>query len=193
MLQMAIHVAYVANGYTRMLQSSVSNVLSIFKRVFQVFLFGCCICFIHMLQVFLSGCCICFTMTFQVFLGVFQVFQTHVLNVSSVFRRMMQMYLSGFSKVDRTLYILQCDSPSIAACCSCYDVVHARRAWRGCGRGKRGEPRGWSPPGVGVRQLQASGRGCSSGCQGASTSLRKMLIVQKQTVLKVKWSKKLVL
>jgi hypothetical protein len=54
-----------------MLQASVSNVLSIFKRVFQVFLFGCCICLTHMLQVFLSGCCICFTMTFQVFLGVF--------------------------------------------------------------------------------------------------------------------------
>ena len=60
------------NGYTCMLQASVSNVLSVLLDV-------CCKCFYldvayvsHIcLQVFLPGCCICFAMTFQVFLGVF--------------------------------------------------------------------------------------------------------------------------
>jgi hypothetical protein len=117
--------------------------------------------FTHMLQVFLSGCCICFTMAFQVFSGVFAsisdtYFKCFICCIYA-HRRMMQICLSKFSKVDRTLYILLCDSSSIAACCSCYDVMDVRRAWRGCGRGKRrgkyGELHGWSPPGTGVHQL----------------------------------------
>ena len=49
----------------------------------------------------LSGCCICFAMAFQEFFQVFlQVFQMHVSSVSSVFRRMLQVFHLNISKVD---------------------------------------------------------------------------------------------
>jgi hypothetical protein len=44
-------------------------------------------------------------MRFQVLL---QVFQAHVSSVSSVYRRMLQMFHLDVSKVDRVLHMLQC-------------------------------------------------------------------------------------
>jgi hypothetical protein len=46
-------------------------------------------------------------MAFQVFLGFLQVFQTHVLSVSSVFRHILQMFHLNILKVDRVLHMLQ--------------------------------------------------------------------------------------
>ena len=44
-----------------------------------------------------------------------QVFQTHVLSVSSIFRRMLQVLYLDVSKVDRVLHMLQCDPPAAGA------------------------------------------------------------------------------
>jgi hypothetical protein len=64
-------VAYVlhicCNDYTRMLQASVSNVSSVFRRMLQVFYLDVAYC-----------------NDFQVFLGVLQVFQMCVASVSDV-------------------------------------------------------------------------------------------------------------
>ena len=76
-----------------MLQAFVPNVSSVFSgRMLQFCLSGCCICSIHMLHVFYSdvayGC-----NGFQVcFRCVFQIFQKHVLSVSTTFRRMLQSF-----------------------------------------------------------------------------------------------------
>jgi hypothetical protein len=72
------------NGYTRMLQMSVPNVSSVFldiscKCVYldvACVLHICCTCFIWMLHML--------AMAFKCFSGVSQVFQTYVVNVSSV-------------------------------------------------------------------------------------------------------------
>ena len=50
----------------------------------------------------LSGRCICFLMAFQVFL---QVFQTHVLSVSSVFTCMLQIFHLDVIKTNRVLLL----------------------------------------------------------------------------------------
>jgi hypothetical protein len=82
----------------------------------------------YVCKCFLSGCYIYFAMAFQVFSGI-------------------------FAKVDRVLYISQCDSPVTAACCICWDTVHACGKQRdgarhGYRRRKRrrtcGERHGWS-------------------------------------------------
>ena len=82
------------NGYTRMLQACVPNVLSIFqKHVVSVFIL-----------VLLFGCCICFAMAFQVFFQMFlQMFQTHFSNVSFVFGHMLQIFHLYVLKVDRSV------------------------------------------------------------------------------------------
>jgi hypothetical protein len=64
----------------------------------------CCKCFYQDVAYICNG--------FQVFL---QVFQTHVLSVSSVFRRMLQVLHLDVSKVDQMFHILQCDPPVAAA------------------------------------------------------------------------------
>jgi hypothetical protein len=74
--------------------------LLFFRHMLQACLFGCCICFIHMFAIILFEYCICFAMVFQVFSGFFQVFQTHVSSVSSVFRCMLQMFHMDVLKVD---------------------------------------------------------------------------------------------
>ena len=90
----------MCNGCTRMLQTSVPNVSSVFRRMLQVCLFGCCICFTHMLQVFyLNVEYVC--NDFRVFSGVLQVFQANVSSVTSIFRRMLQLLHLDVSKVNR--------------------------------------------------------------------------------------------
>jgi hypothetical protein len=83
------------SGYTRILQAFVSNVSSVFfRRMLQVFLFGCCVCFTHMFaSVFvrmLHMFCNDFLSVLAVFASVsdacFECFiflQTHVAKVSS--------------------------------------------------------------------------------------------------------------
>jgi hypothetical protein len=52
----------------------------------------------------LSGCCVCVAIVFTYFFQVFlQVFQTLVLIVSSVFRRIFQVLYLDISKVDQVL------------------------------------------------------------------------------------------
>jgi hypothetical protein len=73
------------NGLYNMLPVFVPNISSIFRRMLQVCLSGCCICFTRILQVFyldVSYVCNIFQVFFHVFL---QVFQTHVSSVLSVF------------------------------------------------------------------------------------------------------------
>jgi hypothetical protein len=65
-------------------------------------------------------------MTSQLFL---QVFQTHILSVPSVFKRLLQIFYLNILKVDRVSYY---HSPL------CWDAVHVR------GKRKRGERRGRS-------------------------------------------------
>jgi hypothetical protein len=63
------------NGYRRMLQTSVSNVLFVFFRCkLQVCLSEYCICFIHMLQVFLFGIWMLHMLAMTLKCGVLQVF-----------------------------------------------------------------------------------------------------------------------
>jgi hypothetical protein len=47
-------------------------------------------------------------MAIQLFQGFFVVFQTHVSSVSSVFRRMLQMFHLDISKVNWVLYLPPC-------------------------------------------------------------------------------------
>jgi hypothetical protein len=74
-------------------------------------------------------CCNCF----QVFHVFFQVFQTHVLNVSSVFIRILQVLYLDVSKVDRVLHL---SSPSAASprCLLFLDVGDARTTWAHVGQ-----------------------------------------------------------
>ena len=90
------------NGCTCMLQASVINVSSFFsdvccKCVYLNVAYAshiCCKYFIWMLRMFCNG--------FQVFL---QVFHTHVPNVSSIFRRILQVLHLDISKLDRVLHM----------------------------------------------------------------------------------------
>jgi hypothetical protein len=52
-------------------------------------------------------CCICFCNDFSIVSDFFQVFQTHVSSVLSVFRHMSQMFYLDVSKVERMLHMLQ--------------------------------------------------------------------------------------
>jgi hypothetical protein len=64
---------------------------------------------------------------FQVFLDVLQVFQTHVLSVSSVFRRMLQVSHLYVLKVFRDVACCKSvDGRRTAACCRVF--FHAPRA-----------------------------------------------------------------
>jgi hypothetical protein len=56
-----------------------------------------------------------FAMVFKYFQMFLQLFQTHVLSVSSVFRRILQVLHLDVSKVDRILHMLQCARPVVAA------------------------------------------------------------------------------
>jgi hypothetical protein len=78
-----------------------------FRYMLQVCLLGCCICFIHMLPLFYLNVAHVLQWLFQVFSCVFcKCFQRmHVSSVSSVFRRMSQMFHLNVSKVDRVLYL----------------------------------------------------------------------------------------
>jgi hypothetical protein len=87
------------NGCTRMLQISIPNILFVFSDV-------CCKCVyldiayaLHLLSKrFIWLLRMCYNYFFRYFL---HVFQTHVLNVLSVFRHMLQMLYPDISKVDR--------------------------------------------------------------------------------------------
>jgi hypothetical protein len=123
---------------------------------------------------------------FKCFHMFLQVFRTHVLSVSSVFKRILQMFHIDVSKVDRVLCILQHDSPA-TTCCSCWDVVHT------CGKRRNGVLHGWS---AGSKGSGADGpslartcnsRGCPSRCQGASIALCE-LIVNHEYGPQVHWS-----
>jgi hypothetical protein len=60
----------------------------------------------------LSGCYVWFAMVFKCFYVFLHGFQMHVLSVSSVFRRMLQVLHLDVSKVDWVLNMLQCDPPT---------------------------------------------------------------------------------
>jgi hypothetical protein len=76
-----------------------------FRHMLQVCLSGSCICFTHMLQMFLFGCCICVAKFFKCFHVFLQVFQTHVSNISFVFRRTLHLLHLDVSKLDRVLHL----------------------------------------------------------------------------------------
>jgi hypothetical protein len=61
----------------------------------------------------LSWCCVCLQWFLSFFMSL-QAFQTHVSNVSTVFRRILRVLHLNFSKVDRVLHMLQCDLPAVA-------------------------------------------------------------------------------
>jgi hypothetical protein len=91
--------------------------------------------------VLLFGCCICFVKVFQVFLSVFASVSNACFKCFIFFRRMLQNLHLNVLKIDRMLYMLQCDSHTIAACCSCWGTMHACGKWGDralcdCGRGK---------------------------------------------------------
>ena len=94
------------NGCTRILQRSVTNILSMFSgRILQMCLSECCICFTHTLHVCLFGCCVWLQWFPSVFRCFFQVFQKHVSIVSTVFKHMLQLLYLDVLKVDRVLYL----------------------------------------------------------------------------------------
>jgi hypothetical protein len=89
----------------------------------------------------LSECCIYLQMTFKCSANVLDVFAS----VSAVFGRMLQVFHMNVVKVYLVLYMLQWDSPAIAAYCSSMGAMHVcgkRRdgVQRSGGREKR---RGW--------------------------------------------------
>jgi hypothetical protein len=88
-----------------MSRASVLNVSSVFFIcMLQVCLFGCCTCFAYILQVFYLD--VAFARAFSSgFVCFLQVFLTHVSSVSSVFRRMLQMFHLDVSKVDKVLHL----------------------------------------------------------------------------------------
>jgi hypothetical protein len=53
---------------------------------------------------------------FSSFSGVLQVFQTYVASVSSIFRRMLQVFYPDDTKVDWMLHMLQWDPPAAPVC-----------------------------------------------------------------------------
>ena len=128
---------------SHMLQASVSNVSFVFSDV-------CCKCFYLDVAYVSHICCKFFYLDvayvlqclFKCFQMFWQVFQTHVSSISSVFRHMLQMFHLNVSKVNWVLYMLQCDSPVTATCYSCWGVVHVCRKQRrdgarcnyGCGK-----------------------------------------------------------
>jgi hypothetical protein len=75
-----------------------------------------------------------------------QVFQAHVSSVSSFFRHMLQKFHLNVSKLDKVVYMLQCDSPATTTCCSYWSVVHA------CGK-------------TGMECCTATGAGSGMGCR----------------------------
>ena len=92
-----------------MLQWLYTYVASVYSKYFICFSNYVTCEFIWMLHMFhtyvvsvLSGRCICFSMAFQVFL---QVFQTHVLSVSSVFTCMLQIFHLDVIKTNRVLLL----------------------------------------------------------------------------------------
>jgi hypothetical protein len=58
------------------------------------------------------------------------MFHTYVckcfyLDVTYILQWLFKCFSGVFAKVDRVLYMSQCDSPATAACCICWDIVHA--------------------------------------------------------------------
>jgi hypothetical protein len=136
------------NGYTVCCTVFQTYVVSVFNWMLRMFHTYVCKCFCQ---------CICFAMEFQVFLVFSLLFLMHVSSVSSYFRHMLQKFHLNVSKVDRMLYMLQCNSPATAVCCSCRDAVHACGKWRdGALRGCEREKRCRRSPGTGVQQPQTS-------------------------------------
>jgi hypothetical protein len=83
----------------------------LFYLFFQTYVASVFIWKLHMFHAYvaniLSGCCVRVAEVFKCFMCFSQVFQTHVLNVSFVFRRMLQMFHLNVAKVDRVLHMLQ--------------------------------------------------------------------------------------
>jgi hypothetical protein len=89
-----------------MLQVFIPNVSSVFsRRMLQVCLFECCICFTHVTIVFYLDVAYVLQYSSSGFRVFLQVFQMHVSNVSSDFRRMLQMLHLDVSKLDRVLHL----------------------------------------------------------------------------------------
>jgi hypothetical protein len=76
-----------------------------FKRMSASVSCGCCICFTYILRVFYLDVTYVLQWFFRCFSDVFA--SIHILSVSSVFRRMLQMFYLDVPKVDRVLYMLQ--------------------------------------------------------------------------------------
>jgi hypothetical protein len=83
----------------------------LFHLFFQTYVASVFIWKLHMFHAYvaniLSGCCVRVAEVFKCFMCFSQVFQTHVSNVSCVFRRMLQMFHLNIAKVDRVLHMLQ--------------------------------------------------------------------------------------
>jgi len=110
------------NGCTRMLQALVLNVSSVFSDVCCKFIYlDVAYVFTHMIQVFYLKVVYVYNgfKCFQVFL---QVFQTHVSNVSFIFRNMLQLLPLDVLKLDRVLHFPPCLQ------LSCLGVRHGKWA-----------------------------------------------------------------
>jgi hypothetical protein len=55
-----------------------------------------------------------FAMVYKIFQVFLQMFQIHILSVSSVFKHMLQVLHLEVLKIDQVLHMLQCDSPAAA-------------------------------------------------------------------------------
>jgi hypothetical protein len=84
-----------------MLQVSVSNVSSVFSDVYCKFIY-LDVAYVSHICCNLYVCYLCLQWFFKRFSCVFQVFQKHVLSVSSIFRRMLQVLHLDVSKVDQS-------------------------------------------------------------------------------------------
>ena len=91
----------------------------------------CCKPLFQIFYLFFSNEC------YKCFYLMLHMFHTYVANVSDTcfkyficLKRMLQICSSRYFKVDQVLYMLQYNSPVIAACCSCWDAMHACGKWR---------------------------------------------------------------
>jgi hypothetical protein len=84
----------------------------VFHLFFQTYVARVFICMLHMFHTYVAnilfGCCICLQwlqVYFQVFL---QVYLTHVISISSIFIRMLQVLYLDVSKVERVSHLSPC-------------------------------------------------------------------------------------
>jgi hypothetical protein len=111
------------NSYTRMLQTSVPNVSSVFRCMLQVFFLDVAYVPHKYVASVLSRCRICL----QWLSSVFQVFQICCKSFSC-FGRILQVFRLNVAKVDMGLHMLQWDPPATATCSSSWVTAVGRRA-----------------------------------------------------------------